>query len=75
MISSTLVTIDFRSTHIIENHNTGCHGNHVFSHSPYQFIFRTTLFCIYGVPINNLAPMKNCPGGGGGGGGGGAGYA
>ena len=47
---------------MIENHITGCHGNHVFLHSPYQFNFRTTLFCIYMVQINNLAPMKNCPG-------------
>ena len=22
---------------------------------------RTTLFCIKGGPINNLAPIKNCP--------------
>ena len=28
-----------------------------------QFIFRTTLFRIKGLPINNLAPMRNCPGG------------
>ena len=24
--------------------------------------FRTTSFRIQGVPVNNLAPMKNCPG-------------
>ena len=30
---------------------------------------RTTLFRIQEVPMNNLAPMRNCPGGGGGGGG------
>ena len=24
---------------------------------------RTTLFCIKWLPINNLAPMRNCPGG------------
>ena len=47
----------------------GCHGNHAFSQSPYQNFFRTP-FRIQGVPMNNLAPMKNCPGGGGGGGGG-----
>ena len=29
---------------------------------------RTPSFPIQGVPMNNLAPMKNCPGGGGGGG-------
>ena len=28
-----------------------------------QFIFRTTLFRIKGLPINNLSPMRNCPGG------------
>ena len=25
--------------------------------------FRTTLFRIKGLPLNNLAPMRNCPGG------------
>ena len=39
----------------------GCHGNHVFSHSPYLFIFRTTLLRTLGVPMNNLAPMRNYP--------------
>ena len=24
---------------------------------------RTKILCVYGVPMNNLAPMKNCPGG------------
>ena len=28
---------------------------------------RTKILCISGVPITDLAPMKNCPGGGGGG--------
>ena len=28
-----------------------------------QFIFRTTLFRIKGLQINNLASMRNCPGG------------
>ena len=42
----------------------GCHGNHAFSHRPYQtFFLRTTLFRIQEVPINNLAPMRNRPGG------------
>ena len=35
-----------------------------------KFFLRTPSFRIQGVPMNNLAPMKNCPGGGGGGGGG-----
>ena len=26
---------------------------------------RTKILCISGVPMNDLAPMKNCPGGGG----------
>ena len=36
-----------------------CHGNHVFSHSPDRFIFRGTLFHIFGVLLNNMVPMKN----------------
>ena len=28
-----------------------------------KFFFRTPSFPIKGVPMNNLAPMKNCPGG------------
>ena len=24
---------------ILENHINGCHGNHAFSHSPYQNVF------------------------------------
>ena len=46
----------------------GCHGNHAFQYSPYQLFLRTPPFRIPGVPMNNLALMKNCPGGGGGGG-------
>ena len=34
-----------------------------------KMFLRAPLFSIQGVPMNNLAPMKNCPGGGGGGGG------
>ena len=29
-----------------------------------KFFLRTPLLHIQGVPINNLAPLKNCPGGG-----------
>ena len=32
-----------------------------------KIFLRTPLFRIPGVQMNNLAPMKNCPGGGGGG--------
>ena len=28
-----------------------------------KIFLRTPLFRIQGVPMNNLAPMKNCPGG------------
>ena len=42
----------------------GWHRNHAISHSPNQIFFRTPSFPIQGVPMNNLAPMKNCPGGG-----------
>ena len=43
----------------------GCHGNHAFSQSPYNFCVRATWFRIQGVPMNNLASMENCPEGGG----------
>ena len=33
-----------------------------FEPSPNRFNFRTTLSRIYGVLINNLAPIRNCPG-------------
>ena len=36
-----------------------------------KIFLRIPSFPIQGVPMNNLTPMKNCPGGGGGGGGGG----
>ena len=39
----------------------GCHDNQAFSHSPHLNFLRTTLFHIKGIPINNLAHMKNCP--------------
>ena len=61
-ISSTLDMIDFVGLPpILDNYIMGCHGNHAFPYSPYQFIFRTTMFCTLGVLINYLAPMKNCP--------------
>ena len=25
--------------------------------------FRNIVFCLYGFPMNNLAPIRNCPGG------------
>ena len=41
----------------------GCHGNHAFSHSPNEFMFRNFFFLIPGGPGKFLAPMKNCHGG------------
>ena len=33
-----------------------------FEPSPNRFILGHNLSCIYGVLINNLAPIRNCPG-------------
>ena len=56
--------IEFVCTpHIRKNRDMGCHGNHSFSHSPNEFIFLEHFFRIQGVPVNNLASMKNCAGG------------
>ena len=50
---------------MLKNRVNGCHGNHAFFHSAIEFIFedKTKILCISGVPMNDLAPMKNCPGG------------
>ena len=40
----------------------GCHGNHAFSHSPNEFMFRNIFFSFRGTQENVLAPMKNCQG-------------
>ena len=50
-------------TPMLKNRFNGCHGNHAFFHSAIEFIFEDKFFCISGVPMNDLAPMKNCPGG------------
>ena len=39
---------------ILENHKNGCHGNHAFSHSPYQNVLKRTSFRIQTVPLNNF---------------------
>ena len=33
-----------------------------FIHCANEFMFEDNFFCISGVLINDLAPMKNCPG-------------
>ena len=53
-----MIEIVCTAPHIRKNRNMGCHGNHAFSHSPNEFIFENIFF-----PGNNLASMKNCPGG------------
>ena len=51
---------------MLKNCINGCHGNHAFFHSAIEFIFEDkNSLCFWG-PMNDLAPMKNCPGGGGG---------
>ena len=35
---------------------------HFLHKAPTKIFLRTTCFRIQGVPINNLEPMKNCPG-------------
>ena len=36
-----------------KNRNMGCHGNHAFSHSPNEFIFRT-FFSYSGGPMEQF---------------------
>ena len=51
-----------RYTHVLENRITSCHASHAFSHSPNRFMFSKHCFCFKGVPGNNLATIRNCPG-------------
>ena len=48
---------------MLMNYVNGCHGNHAFLHGPKEFTFKDKNLCISGVPVNDLTPMKNCPGG------------
>ena len=41
-----------------------CLGNHAFLHSPNKKFLGNIFFRIQGIQLNNLVPMKNCPGGG-----------
>ena len=56
-------------TPMLKNRFNGCQGNHAFFHSAIELSLslRTKIICTSGVPMNDLAPMKNCLGGGGGG--------
>ena len=50
-------------TPIIEKLIMGCHGNYAFLHSLNQNFLGNIFFCIQGIQLNNLVPVKNCPGG------------
>ena len=50
-------------TPILKNHDNGCPGNRAFFHVHLSLSLGTKAFGISGVPINDLAPMKNCLGG------------
>ena len=43
----------------------GCHGNMHLHIARIRFFFRIKKLCIHRVLMNNLPPMKNCPGVGG----------
>ena len=49
---------------VLKNHVNGCHGNHAifFFIVQIRLSLRTKFICISGVSMNDLAPMKNCPG-------------
>ena len=50
-------------TSMLKSHVDGCHGNHAFFFIVQKSLsLRTKILCISGVPINDLAPMRNCHG-------------
>ena len=51
---------------MLKNRVNGCHGNHAFFIVQLSLSLRTKILSVSGVPMNDLAPMKNCPWGGGG---------
>ena len=51
------------TTPMFKNHIDGCHGDHAFFFIVQKSLsLKTKILCISGVPMNDLAPMKNCPG-------------
>ena len=50
---------------MLRNYVNGCHGNNAFFIVQKSLSLWIKILCISGVPMNDLAPMKNCPGGGG----------
>ena len=45
---------------MIKNCVNGCHLEHAFFKK--QLSLRVNILCISGIPMNDLAPMINCPG-------------
>ena len=50
-------------TVVIQYVSGGCHGNGKISCSPNEFFLEDFFFAFRRVPVNNLAPVRNCPGG------------
>ena len=48
---------------MLMNHVNSCHGNNAFFEMQLSLSCTTKTVCISGVQMNDLAPMKNCPGG------------
>ena len=48
---------------MLTNHVDGCYGNHAIFHSAIVSIVEKKNLSISVVPMNDLAPMKNCLGG------------
>ena len=47
---------------MLKNHVNGCHGNHAIFQNVIESIVEKKIISISVVPINDLAPMKNCLG-------------
>ena len=47
---------------MLMNQVNSCHGNNAFFIMQLSLSCTTIIHCISGVPMNDLAPMKNCPG-------------
>ena len=48
---------------MLMNHVNSSHGNNAFFEMQLSLSCTTQTVCISGVPMNDLTPMKNCPGG------------
>ena len=50
-------------TPMLKIHVDGCHGNNAFFRNGKELILRDKKSLHFGVPMNDLAHMKNCHGG------------